>query len=534
MFRDTFHENKLLDTLVFPILDSSEIGICIIGKNGIIHEINDAFIKLFGYSRSEVLNKHFSTIIMEENREYSLKQHQDFMENGYFDKREVLLRRKSGQFFFAQLTDLKINDEAGNLYRITTFLDVTEKKHNDLVKSILGKLPSEAEVADTFESMFRIVHASTEQLMPACNFYAALCDEGGDTVSYLYKANELFDAENDKRNTRLYDELIRYTFNSGRPVLLKGEDLKKLFEEKLPDEDLMPRVVLGAVLKIKGKNAGVIILPNFEDKNAFNECHLSVIGRLSETVSAIMERRKYEEQLTITIEKAEESNRMKTAFLAQMSHEIRTPINTILSFTSLLKEKCEGILEEELKESFNIIESGGRRLIRTIDMILNMSQLQSECLDLEPQELDLSTDIIAPVMKDFYASAKAKNLSFSFNNQVVGEKVVGDQSTIRQIFEQLIDNAIKYTRTGKVEITQHLNSMGRVCVAVKDTGIGISKEYMPKLFTAFSQEEMGYTRRFEGNGLGLAMVKKYAELNNAMIMVESEKGQGATFTVVFP
>ncbi|MGE5465475.1 MAG: sensor histidine kinase [Syntrophothermus sp.] len=247
-----------------------------------------------------------------------------------------------------------------------------------------------------------------------------------------------------------------------------------------------------------------------------------------------MERRKYEEQLTLTQEKAEESNRMKTAFLAQMSHEIRTPINTILSFTSLLKERCEGILEEELKESFNIIESGGRRLIRTIDMILNMSQLQSEGIDINPQELDLAEDVIAPVMKDFCASAKAKNLNLSFNNQVVGEKIVGDQSTIKQIFEQLIDNAIKYTRIGKVEISQFHNLQGRVCLSVKDTGIGISRDYMPKLFTAFSQEEMGYTRRFEGNGLGLAMVKKYIELNNATIMVESEKGQGSVFTVVFP
>ncbi|MCU7489972.1 MAG: ATP-binding protein [Bacteroidota bacterium] len=534
MFRDTFHENRILDTLVFPILDSSEIGICIIGKNGIIQEINDAFLKLFGFSRSEVVNKHFSTVIMEENKEYSLKQHEDFMENGYFDKREVLLRKKSGKFFFSQVTDLKINDEAGNLYRTTSFLDVTEKKHNELVKMILGKLPVEAEPADTFESMFRIVHASTEQLMPACNFYAALYDEGSEAVSYLYKANELFDGEDENNNTQVYDQLVRRIMQAGGPVLLKGEALRCLFDQNTLDEEIIPRVVLGSVLKIKGVNAGVMLLPNFEDKDAFTESHLPIIGRLAETVSTIMERRKYEEQLTITMEKAEESNRMKTAFLAQMSHEIRTPINTILSFTSLVKEKCEGILEEELKESFNIIESGGRRLIRTIDMILNMSQLQSEGIDTNPQELDLAADIIAPVMKDFCASAKAKNLSFSFNNQLVGEKIVGDQSTIKQTFEQLIDNAIKYTRTGRVEISQYHNSMGRVCVSVKDTGIGISKEYLPKLFTAFSQEEMGYTRRFEGNGLGLAMVKKYIEMNNASIMVESEKGQGSTFTVVFP
>ncbi|MCU7494198.1 MAG: PAS domain S-box protein [Ignavibacteria bacterium] len=534
MFRDTFHENRLLDTLVFPILDSSEIGICIIGKNGVIQETNDAFLKLFGFARSEVINEHFSSVIVEENKEYSLRQHQEFIENGYFDKREILLRKKNGHFFFAQVTDLKINDEAGNIYRTTSFLDITEKKHNELVKSILGKLPSEAEPADTFESMFRIVHASTEQLMPACNFYAALSDESCENINYLYSENELFEGEQEESNKQVYDEIVRYIMQAGGSVLLKGEDLRGIFDTKTLNENLVPRVVLGSVLKIKGQTAGVMFLPDFEEQDAFTGSHLPIIGRLSEIVSAIMERRKYEEQLTLTKEKAEESNRMKTAFLAQMSHEIRTPINTILSFTSLLKEKCEGILEEELKESFNIIESGGRRLIRTIDMILSMSQLQSECLDLNPQQLDLSAEIIVPVMKEFCASAKAKSLSFSFNNQVVGEKIVGDQSTIKQVFEQLIDNAIKFTRKGRVEVTQHLDSMGRVCVSIKDTGVGISKEYLPQLFTAFSQEEMGYTRRFEGNGLGLAMVKKYIELNNAKITVESEKGKGSTFTVIFP
>ncbi|MGE5465474.1 MAG: hypothetical protein ACM3QR_00190 [Syntrophothermus sp.] len=185
------------------------------------------------------------------------------MENGYFDKREILLRKKSGKFFFSQVTDLKINDEAGNLYRTTAFLDITEKKHNELVKMILNKLPVEAEPADTFESMFRIVHASTEQLMPACNFYAALSSEGCESISYLYKANELFDGEDENRSTQVYDQLIRRIMKADGPVLLKGDALKSLFDQQTLDEEIIPRVVLGSVLKIKGINAGVILLPNF-------------------------------------------------------------------------------------------------------------------------------------------------------------------------------------------------------------------------------------------------------------------------------
>jgi signal transduction histidine kinase len=97
----------------------------------------------------------------------------------------------------------------------------------------------------------------------------------------------------------------------------------------------------------------------------------------------------------------------------------------------------------------------------------------------------------------------------------------------------LIDNAVKYTIKGKVEIVLEKNKLGIVIVEVKDTGIGISKEYIPRIFEPFTQEDHGYTRSFEGNGIGLALVKKYCELNNIIVEVESEKNVGSTFRIIF-
>lgn len=105
---------------------------------------------------------------------------------------------------------------------------------------------------------------------------------------------------------------------------------------------------------------------------------------------------------------------------------------------------------------------------------------------------------------------------------------------MNQIFSNLLDNAIKFTPRGRVELTLHTEQNGDVLFTIKDSGIGIAEEYLPHLFEPFSQEEQNYTRRFEGNGLGLALVKKYCELNKATISCDSKKGEGSVFHVLFP
>ncbi|MGE5411422.1 MAG: ATP-binding protein [Clostridiales bacterium] len=260
-------------------------------------------------------------------------------------------------------------------------------------------------------------------------------------------------------------------------------------------------------------------------------------GKITHFVSTgrdITERIYVEEKLRKAKEIAERSEKLKSDFLAQMSHEIRTPINSILNFTSLLKFELEDKVPPELKESFKYIDNGGRRLIRTIDMILNMSQIQSGSFDINTVQIDLSNEILEDVIMELRPMAKEKNLDLIFHKKTEPAKIMGDSYTIGQIFANLIDNAIKFTFNGRVEVVLGNNDEDdEIFVEVSDTGIGISENYLPHLFDPFSQEETGYTRRFEGNGLGLALVKKYVELNNAYIYVNTKKGRDSKFTVVF-
>ncbi len=248
----------------------------------------------------------------------------------------------------------------------------------------------------------------------------------------------------------------------------------------------------------------------------------------------ISKRKKLEEDLINAKIKAEKSDRLKSEFLAQMSHEIRTPVNTMLSFTSLLKSELYDMLDEDQKDSFSLIESGGKRLIRTVDSLLTMAQIQSGNYEIKKEEVDLSNDIISSIYESYKPTAKSKNLEFRVIKGSENFKVTADDYSLRQLFTNLVDNAIKYTDSGFVEIRMFRDNSNNTKVTVKDSGIGISKEYQSKLFIPFSQEDSGYSRKYEGSGMGLALVKHYCEINNLQISLESDKNKGAAFTVTFP
>ncbi|MCX7797548.1 MAG: ATP-binding protein [Melioribacter sp.] len=282
-------------------------------------------------------------------------------------------------------------------------------------------------------------------------------------------------------------------------------------------------VYVGYLYKLKSIKKHEKELENLiQEKTKLNE----------ELIQEIEERKKIEKELIKAREKAESSERLKSEFLAQMSHEIRSPIHTILNFSELIKEQITPTDNEIIKESFDSIERAGERIVRTIDLILNMSELQAGSYECIYKDIDIN-DILRKLYPEFSYKAKKKNLELIYNINEKELKVNADEYSVTQIFINLIENAIKYTNTGKVEVSSYLNQQNQIVVKVSDTGIGISEEFIPKLFTLFNQEQRGYTREFEGNGLGLALVKKYCELNNAQISVESKKGIGSTFTVTF-
>ncbi|AFN74570.1 MmoS [Melioribacter roseus P3M-2] len=184
-------------------------------------------------------------------------------------------------------------------------------------------------------------------------------------------------------------------------------------------------------------------------------------------------------------------------------------------------------------EGFFAVEQASRRIIRTIDLILNVAEIQTNAYEPIFRDINIKEEIVDNIIKEYSFYAKDKNLSLIETVNTDNCIVRCDEYSVSQIIANLVDNAIKYTPSGKVEVVLSRNEKGRLVLEVKDTGVGMSEDFLPQLFKPFTQEESGYTRRYEGSGLGLALVKYYCDLNNIDIDVESGKNKGAKFTLTF-
>lgn len=238
-------------------------------------------------------------------------------------------------------------------------------------------------------------------------------------------------------------------------------------------------------------------------------------------------------EMLAALQRAERSDTLKSEFLAQMSHEIRTPVNAIVNFTGLLRNELAPYVKGEIEESFDIIEESSSRLIRTIELIIDASELQTGNFQTTIEELDIINDIISPLVREFKFSAAQKKLELGYNNPVNSGTIMGDKYSLKQLFANLIDNSIKYTHEGYINIKLNYDEKNNMVVEIEDSGIGIAEDFLPFLFEPFTQEDQGYSRKYEGTGLGLSLVKKYCELNNADIKVTTQKGKGTKFSVTF-
>ncbi|MFQ6677501.1 MAG: PAS domain S-box protein, partial [Fidelibacterota bacterium] len=249
-------------------------------------------------------------------------------------------------------------------------------------------------------------------------------------------------------------------------------------------------------------------------------------------VSDVTERIQNQIALEKAFEDAKQGEKVKSLFMANMSHEIRTPLNTILGFTDLVEETTRDLLSEEEKTFFNVISTSGKRLMRTVHEILDISQLDAGTVVIVKEVFNL-VPMIQEMVHGMRIQAEEKQLDLTFHSTRKEILVYADKEGITHSISNIIDNAIKYTDEGSITLSLRQKSR-KAILTIKDTGIGMSKEYLNNLFEAFTQESEGYTKDYQGIGLGSAIVKGHLDLNEVDISVESTKGKGTTFTLTFP
>lgn len=240
-------------------------------------------------------------------------------------------------------------------------------------------------------------------------------------------------------------------------------------------------------------------------------------------------------ELNLAKDQAEESSKLKSAFMLNLSHEIRTPMNGIMGFTELLKQP--ELTNETIKSYIELIQKSGTRLINTVTDLVEISTIQTKQTSLKMERID-PIKLLSRVCENFQADIEDKGIEFAYPSDHKDDVFIStDSSKLETVFKHIIRNALKYTEEGKIsvgfKIEQDKNN-GKIKFWIEDTGIGIPENKLNKIFDPFVQADVEDRDALQGSGLGLAIVKEYVQLLGGELELESKEGIGSRFTVVLP
>ena len=315
----------------------------------------------------------------------------------------------------------------------------------------------------------------------------------------------------------------------------------------------MPSDMLTSALAIYDSTADKVTFSDFIKDNLLvflatvGFLALSIIGiilvllrkaRKAEAVAklAANDTQKLNEKLEIALKKAEDASLAKTSFLNNMSHDIRTPMNAILGYAQLMEEELKEKDLPETSDHLEKLQQSGNLLLSIINNVLDMARIESGKMEID-ENYGRIEDIRQTLFEIFGDEAKKKNIALHYTINVEHEHILTDTTKVKEIFVNILSNAIKYTPSGgsvMINIDELVcDEPGYMMVRtrVSDTGIGMSQDYLTKIFDAFTRERNTTKSKITGSGLGMSIVKRYVDLLGGTIDVESEPGKGSTFTV---
>jgi len=477
-------------------IEQSPVSIVITDIDGNIQYVNPKFTEVSGYTFEEAIGKNPKILKSGKTDPSIYVELWDTILSGKDWHGEFINKKKNGEIYFEEAIISPIKNEEGV---ITNFVavkeDITEKKKllDELTKS---------------EIQFRSIWENSIDAM-------RLIDEDGIIVDVNDAFCKMFQLTK--------EELI------GKPFtvcyLSDEKDAVKSFKEKYISNTIPKKIETEAILHNKKKMW--IDVSNSKVEIDGNPPMLLSIFR------DITDKKKMIEELIEAKDKAEEMNRIKSHFFATMSHELRTPFVGIMGFAELLADEVENPQHKEM--AYRILQSS-RRLTTTLNQILDMTKLEFDKADINITNFD-AIQIVDDVYLQFEKTAKSKNIDFRRNFKIESLFVNTDERLFSEILINLVNNAIKYTEKGWIEISaerKFVNNKDLLVVKVKDTGIGIPKEKQEIIWQEFRQASEGLSRRFEGTGLGLSIVRRFAELIKAKVYLEESSPNGSTFVVELP
>jgi PAS domain S-box-containing protein len=407
--------------------------------------------------------------------------------------------------------------------------DITLRKRAEQIQWVLLQISNAVMIHDDLGELFEKMRVLLGTLVDTSNFYIAYYNEENDMFSIPY----LKDEKDITVEWPAGKSATGYIVKNKRSLLIDKDDIETLKQQGVIEIVGEPCLMWLGVPLIVGQMAiGALVIQSYESVNAFSLNDVEMLEFVSRQLSLSIQRKKTEYDLREALTKAEESDRLKTAFLNNMSHEIRTPLNGILGFTSLLDDP--ETTPEDKKYFYRIINQNGDQLLSIINDIISIATIESGQEKVREAFTNVN-EMLNMLYDQFRLQGVGKELMLNYRTFIRDEDsiVKTDETKLRQILTNLIGNALKFTEQGMVEFGCSLEG-DMLKFFVTDTGIGIPAEMHQVIFDRFRQANANPRKEYGGNGLGLAISKAYVELLGGSIWLESTSGKGTTFWFTIP
>jgi PAS domain S-box-containing protein len=463
-----------------------------------IIECNDTLINLTGYKRSDIIGENVFSLYHPDCLEETMKFWEIFVKTGEIKNCELVILSKLGGKIPVLLNVAAVRDVNGEIIS------------GRVVMQDISMLVQAREQTKQSEERFRSVSDSAVDSI-------ITIDEVGIIVGWNKGAKKTFGYdENDIIGQQVTILMPDYYFDrhtSGLKRIQQGSEPK----------------ILGTTVEMDGKRKSGEVFPI---ELSLAQWSTATDRFFTGIIRDITARKLVEKELINSKEKAEESDKLKSAFLANMSHEIRTPLNGILGFSTLLKEP--ELKEEEKEEFINIIDKCSNQLLHIVTDVIDISKIESGQEKARFVVFNLR-ELLLEIQLFFQPLAVLKDLKLIFINNLPTDLVhiFSDPVKLRNALNSIIENAIKFTDTGGIDVNISANN-NYLIFRITDTGIGIEPVYQKVIFDRFRQVEITMERKYGGTGLGLSLAKSFTELLGGSVEVDSSLGKGSTFTICVP
>lgn len=409
-----------------------------------------------------------------------------------------------------------------------TPLEREEKSKNLLLNLI--KAEKESKDLNTF---YLCIQRELGTLVDATNLFIVLWDKLHSNLKLSY-----FNDEKDRFDVLPKGKTVSsYVIEQGKPMILAQKDIERLHKQgAIEIFGTVPKSWMGVLLRNNEETIGLLALQSYKSEKAYTIDDLKILEFVSNQVAISIERKQYENNLKLAKERAEEADKLKSAFLANMSHEIRTPMNSIIGFSELITRKSIPPEKKDVYASY--ITNSSKSLLALIDDIIDFSKIEAKQVRVNKSsvKINLLIDEIFEFFQNSIDSTTNPNIKIIKQTAVDDDdfSIICDSSKVKQIINNLVNNAIKFTQKGQVELGYILPNNATILFYVEDTGIGIDKKMLDLIFEPFRQADDSATRKYGGTGLGLAISKRLAQLMGGRIWVDSEPTKGTTFFFSIP